>query len=456
MVKGKILSIKEYLAEVEFSAEEKPQLNHILTLEDNPEVKLMAYKWSGPSKLTCIVLDLPEHLYRGAWVINTGHGLNLPVGPAILGRVVDIFGNPRDGAGNVSRAIERTIFQGQTKLSDLTAQQEVLETGIKALDLVAPLIKGGKTGLFGGAGVGKTVLLTEVLHNIVTEDREKNVSVFCGVGERSREGNELYKELISTKVINNVSLFFGTMGDNPSIRFLTSHAAATAAEYFRDELNKNVLFFIDNIFRYAQAGNELSLLMDTLPSEDGYQATLISEMAAFHERLVKKGQNDITTIEAIYLPADDVLDQAVQAVFYYLDSAIVLSRSIYREGRLPAIDLLSSTSSAVNPQTIGEKHYSTTLRAQAMLKKAANLERIASLVGESELSEDDRLVYERAKKLKNYLTQSFHVSSDQTGRPGVAVAMAETVEDTKDIMEGKYDSIPTYKFLYIGSMKDVV
>ncbi|MBU0649896.1 F0F1 ATP synthase subunit beta, partial [Patescibacteria group bacterium] len=319
-----------------------------------------------------------------------------------------------------------------------------------------PLVKGGKTGLLGGAGVGKTMLLTEILHNIINQDPKKNVSVFCGVGERSREGHELHRELALAKILDSVALVFGTMGDSPSIRYLTAHAATAIAEYFRDDMEKNVLFFIDNVYRYAQAGNELSLLMESLPSEDGYQANLISQMAILHERLVSKGDNHITSIEAIYLPADDILDQGVQAIYDFLDTSLVLTRDIYREGRMPAIDILTSTSGALNAAVIGAEHYNTALSAQSTLKKAVALERIVSLVGESELSEDDRTLYERAKKLKNYLTQNFFVAADQTGKPGAYVPLSSSVQDVKDILAGKYDEVPTYKFMYIGTAQEAL
>lgn len=452
---GKIISVSDYIVEVEFLGKTKPQIESILTPVDNSNARLMGLKWTSAQVLVCIALSDHNSLYRGTLVRDTLKPLMIPVGPAVLSRVLDIFGKDKDGLGEISRVIERPIYNQGAKVWEVKADQQILETGIKVVDLFCPIIKGGKTGLFGGAGVGKTMLLTEILHNIINRDRERNVSVFCGVGERSREGHELHKELMSTGVLDSVSLMFGTMGDNPSVRYLTPHAATTIAEYFRDEMSKDVLFFIDNIFRYAQAGNELSLLMNNVPSEDGYQSNLVSEMASFHERLVSKNNNYITTIEAIYLPADDVLDQAVQTVFDFLDTAVVLSRDVYREGRMPAIDILSSTSNAVGLETLGELHYRTTLSAQALLKKASSLDRIVSLVGESELSDDDRVLYERSKKLKNYMTQNFFVSADQTGRPGSYVPVTTTVEDTNGIIVGKYDNIPTYKFSYIGSVKDI-
>lgn len=441
--------------EAEFLGDVKPHIDDILTTEEDSLIRLQVYKSSGVNTFLCISLSPIDTLFRGRRVINTGKSLEIPVGEPVLGRIIDIFGSTRDGLGEVSRQYMRSIYQNTPPFNDISSKRDILETGIKVLDLFSPLVVGGKTGLFGGSGVGKTVLLTEILHNIINKDREKNVSVFCGVGERTREGHELYHELSSSGVLPSVSLVFGSMGDTPAVRFLTGLAGTTVAEYFRDVNLKNVLFFIDNIFRYAQAGNELSLLTNSIPSEDGYQATLASEMALIHERLVSNNKSAITTIEAVYLPADDILDQAVQSIFDYLDSAIVLSRDVYREGRFPAVDILSSVSSVLSPDIVTPEHYYTTLQAQSLLKKAASLERIVSLVGEAELSEEDRLIFQRAKKLRNFMTQNFFVAEGQTGRKGAYVPVATTVLDVKQILEGKYDAISEDRFLYIGGLSDI-
>jgi F-type H+-transporting ATPase subunit beta len=313
-------------------------------------------------------------------------------------------------------------------------------------------------GLFGGAGVGKTLLLTEIIHNIVqvqsAKTRGKNNVVFAGVGERTREGQELHESLEKGGVLPFTSLIFGPMGENPAVRYLTGLSAVTVAEYFRDKKKQDVLFFIDNVFRFAQAGNELSVLMNTIPSEDSYQATLATEMAEFHERLVSTKDNDITTIEAIYVPNDDILDQGVQSILPYLDSSVTLSREVYQEGYLPAIDILSSTSTALNPGMVGQLHYTVALNAQSLLKKGVELDRIASLVGESELSPIDRLAFKRAKLIRNYMTQSFFVAESQTGRPGKNVPLQTTVKDTNDILNGVYDTVPEEKFMFVGSAKE--
>jgi F-type H+-transporting ATPase subunit beta len=387
--------------------------------------------------------------------VNTNEKLKVPVGEKVLGRVMDLFGSPLDGEGPIESNSSTDVFGDPPTYSETTADVKFMETGIKIVDLFAPLLKGGKVGLFGGSGVGKTVLLTEILHNIINKDLGKNVSVFCGVGERSREGQELYEELKNGNVLPYVSLVFGQMGENASRRFLTAHSATAVAEYLRDVMGKNVLFFMDNIFRFAQAGNELSLLMNNIPSEDGYQATLTSEVAHIHERLVTKNNNSITTIEAIYLPEDDLFDQAAQSVFGYLDSSIVLSRDAYRDGRLPAVDILNSDSDALTPKNVSSKHYFVANSARGLLKKSELLERIVSLVGESELSDEDRILYQRANKVKNYMTQNFFVTEAQTGRKGVYVSVDDTVNDVKDIIDGKYDSISEDKFLFIGKVSDI-
>lgn len=454
-VNGRIVSVKDPIIEVEFVGDPKPGIRDILVLEANPEIRMQVVKSSSDYRFFCLSLSDIRAICRGDSVVNTGEQLKVPVGKGLLGRVIGVFGDPKDGMGPVSEVEYRGVYNDAPKYSDVSPKLEFLETGIKIVDLYAPLVKGGKVGLFGGSGVGKTVLLTEILHNIINKDREKNVSVFCGVGERSREGHELYEELKDTGVLNSVSLVFGSMGESPSVRFLTAYAGTTVAEYMRDDLQKNVLFFVDNIFRFAQAGNEISLLMGNIPSEGGYQPTLTSEMSHIHERLTTKNSNSITVIEAIYLPEDDIFDQAAQTVFGYLDSSIVLSRDAYKEGRLPAVDIIASGSDTLNPGNVSAKHYYVATEAKRVLKQSEILERIVSLVGESELSEEDRTVYQRAKKIRNYMTQNFFVAENQTGRKGVYVPLEETILVVKGILEGRYDDISEDKFLYIGGSADI-
>lgn len=446
---GKVTSIKGYVVEV-FFPEKAPNLNDILVLEDDPGVKLQVMEARDETTYYCILLTRSKHLFRNARVVNTNRPINIKVGEGVLGRVMNVFGEPIDGLGEIVSYETRSIYQKPLNYNLISTTQQVLETGIKALDFFSPMLKGGKLGFFGGAGVGKTVLLTELIHNVVMLSKQENLSVFAGIGERIREGHELRESLEDGGVLKKVSLVFGPMSENPAIRLLTGYGAVSVAEYFRDVVKRNVLFFIDNIFRFAQAGNELSLLMNTLPSEDGYQATLNSEMAYFHERLSSTKDNFISTIEAIYVPNDDILDQAVQAVLPYLDSSVVISRDKYQQGLLPAIDLLTSTSAALNVKVAGERHAKVFIRAQDLLKRAVSLERLVSLVGESELSNDDKRDFRRYKLLRNYMTQNFFVQEKHTGKKGVYIKLSDTIEDVEQILEGKYDSLSEEKMLYIG------
>lgn len=452
---GLIKGVRGHIVEVEFP-QEKPSIRDIVVLESDQSVRMEVYMSSGAGTYFCLLLSAGSNISKNAKVINTRRPIQIPVGNEVLGRVIDIFGTPRDGAGEIKTKTQRSIYQKPPAYQDISTRQDILEIGIKPIDLFSPIIKGGKIGLFGGAGVGKTILLTEIIHNIIMLHKSKSISVFAGVGERVREGQELWESLKESGVLPSVSLVLGTMGENAAIRYLTGFAAATLAEYYRDDLKQDVLFFIDNMFRFAQAGNELSTLMNTLPSEDGYQATLDSEMASFHERLVSTKENAISTIEAIYVPNDDILDQGVQSIFPYLDSIVVLSRGVYQEGRLPAVDLIASTSSKLDPDIVGKTHYEVALRSQDVLKRSISLEHIVSLVGESELSHDDQLVYRRAKKLRNYMSQPFFVAQNQTGRPGKYVERAATVSDVNEILAGVYDEVEDDKFLYIGSIKEAL
>jgi len=454
MITGKIISIKGQVVEAEF-LETKPRIYDVVLSKDNPETKMEVYTSASPTSFYCLALTSISELHYGSVLVSTGQPIKIPVGPEMLGRVINTLGEPQDGKGKITASEERPIIAKDLSFAQINIPHEVLETGIKAVDFFTPIIKGGKVGLFGGAGVGKTVLLAEIIHNIVILHSENNVSVFTGVGERTREGEELYRSLIDSKVMDGVTLIYGSMGENPALRFRTAFTGVTLAEYFRDTMGKNVLFFIDNIFRFAQSGYELSTLMNTIPSEGGYQATLTSEMASFHERLVSTAKNAITTFEAIYVPADDLTDSGVQAVFPYLDSGIILSRSVYQEGRFPAVDILSSTSSALNSDTVGKEHYETAVEAQALLKRAMALDRIVSLIGESELSSEDQMVYRRAKMLKNYMTQNFTVVEGQTEKKGVQVSLSDTITDIKGILLGKTDLLAPEDLLYIGTLKDV-
>ncbi len=454
MITGKIISIKGQIIEAEF-LDEKPHIHDVLVAKDDAGIRMEVYTSASPNSFFCLALTAVTGLHHGSQVISTDQPIKIPVGPEMLGRVVDSLGEAQDGMGEIKTKETRPIIAKDVSFANVNIPHELLETGIKVVDFFTPIVKGGKVGLFGGAGVGKTVIISEIIHNLVILNPEQNVSVFTGVGERTREGEELFATLIESKVMQGVSLIYGSMGENPALRFRTAFTGVTLAEYYRDTMGKDVLFFIDNIFRFAQSGYELSTLMNAIPSEGGYQSTLTSEMASFHERLVSTHKNAITTFEAIYVPADDLTDAGVQAIFPYLDSNLILSRAVYQEGRFPAIDILSSNSSALNPDTVGEFHYQTAVEAQALLKRAVALDRIVSLIGESELSAEDQKIYKRAKMLKNFMSQNFTVVEAQTEKKGAFVKIEDTVKNVKAILEGEVDILAPEDLLYIGTLKDI-
>lgn len=437
MIKGRVVAIKGQIAEVEFGAN-LPQIGE-LCYACGASVKLLVYQSCSRKRFYLMILTNEKNLSQGDEVTACGELLTIKVGPEFLGRVVNGLGEVIDGGKAVKAKTEQVIFS-PAKLKRDGHKPEIWETGIKAIDFFTPLVKGGKLGLFGGAGVGKTVLLTEIMHNIFMQDgHSDNVAVFGGVGERIREGQELYAELKEKKVADKTSLIYGSMADNAAIRFMTAFAAVSVAEYFRDIQDNNVLFFIDNVFRFAQAGSELSIMTQVIPSEEGYQPTLMSEMAQFQERLTSGSKNALSAIEAIYVPSDDLLDQAVVAVQAYFDSTVVLSRDVYQQGRYPAIDILTSGSSALNGAWVGREHLETVMEAKKVLKLAEKLERMVTLVGESELSPQNRQIYRRANLIKAYMTQPFFVTSTQTGEAGVQVELKQTVKDVQVILNGKID-----------------
>ena len=442
---GKIVSIRNSVVEIAFFGA-LPAPHELCTLEGDNDVLIEVIYEKGDHVYFALVFLGMEKLHRGMTVVGTGAPLQMEVSNKLLGTISSVTQGVQKGA------LARSIFQPSPTLDEIVSPTEILETGIKVIDFFAPILKGGKLGLFGGAGVGKTILLTEIIHNIVVLSKEKALSVFTGVGERAREGQELYESLEKNNVLSRVALLFGQMGENPAIRFRTALAGATVAEHFREEEHAHVLFFIDNVFRYAQAGYELSALMNMIPSEGGYQPTLMREMANLHERLSSTKNGSITSVETIYVPSDDLTDQAVQAIYPYLDSTVVLSRAVYQEGRFPAIDILRSNSTALTSETIGEEHEKAVRAAQETLKRASVLDRIVMLVGENELSADDQLVYKRGKLLKNYMTQTFFVAEAQTGKKGVYVPRKDTVKDVLGIIKGEYDKLEPEEVLYRGAL----
>ncbi|MCL4364609.1 F0F1 ATP synthase subunit beta [Patescibacteria group bacterium] len=450
MIKGRIKSLSGNIATIEFLGY-SPKIHEMATLENDRTVQIEILKSAGRDQYFGLVYSGVDKINKGKKVIATGLPFEIPVGRELLGHVINIFGE-NDG-GPVKTKEKRSIFHNSPSVLSAHPPIEIEETGIKAIDFFCPILRGGKTGLFGGAGVGKTILLTEIIHNVVVLAGSKSSCVFTGVGERIREGQELYESLKNNQVLPQVAMVFGQMGENAAIRFRTAFSGVTIGEYLRDEERQDVLFFIDNIFRFAQAGYELSTLMNSIPSEGGYQPDLTSEMADFHERLVSTDQASMTTVETIFIPSDDVTDPAVQEVFPYLDTNVILSRKVYQEGRFPAIDLLSSTSSGLGADIVGETHEKVLRVAQGILKKASSLERIVSLVGEGELSSADKVIYKRAGIIKNYMTQNFFVAEHQTGKKGNFIKRQKTVADVKDIVEGKYDAKDPGEFLYIGNVK---
>ncbi|HYD35098.1 MAG TPA: hypothetical protein VD999_03465 [Vitreimonas sp.] len=449
---GTIIAILGQVAEVQFD-EYQPHLYEILKNEDE-SVILMVQSSSQQHRFFCLILKGAWHLARGTTILASGHTLRIPVGEQVLGRVMNLFGDVLDGnKDELDHRKAWSVFANRPTVTLPETEDKVWETGIKVVDFFAPLVKGRKVGLFGGAGVGKTLLLTEIMHNIVTiKDTEHAVSVFAGVGERIREGYELHQELKDRQLLHKVALLYGTMGETAAIRFLTAMAGATVAEYFRDEAHQDVLFFVDNTFRFIQAGAELSTLTNTIPSEDGYQPDLTSQMADFHKRLVSTEHGVISAIEAIYVPADDMLDLGVQSIMSYLDSTIVLSRDIYQQGYLPAVDILASNSSVLVPEVVGMDHYHAVTEAKKVLRQAATLERMVSLVGEGELSEDNQVLYQRALRLKAYMTQPFFVVEAHTGKPGAYVKLKDTVRDVQSILSGAQDDVPVSKLQFRGAL----
>lgn len=458
MIKGHVVGLAGQVAEVEFK-EGKPDIGDVVLSAKYPKVKLTIYASATDIRFYCLVLSGKIYLSRGHEVYSEGNKLQIPVGNKILGRVLNIFGQPLDNLGG-EFPDTAPIVGDNTPYSQIITKREIWETGIKALDFFSPLIKGGKLGLFGGAGVGKTLLLTEIMHNVlmmkndvVDKKARPRVSVFAGVGERIREGQELHEELSERGVLPLVSLVYGPMSENAAVRFMTAQAGAVMAEYFRNQEN-DVLFFIDNVFRFAQAGSELSILTKNIPSEDGYQSTLTSEMASFHERLVSTTKGIVSTIEAIYVPSDDMSDYGVQSIYPYLDSIVALSREVYQQGLLPAVDILATNSSILNPQYVSKEHYDAVIEALSTLKNAESLERMVALVGEKELSVENQKIYKRGKILKNYMTQPFFTAEDQTGIPGKFVPLVQTVEDVRAILSGAFDDIEPEKMLFIGSISE--
>jgi F-type H+-transporting ATPase subunit beta len=439
---------------VHCESEYRPSLLELLSAEEVSGVQLEVHSYSGRDLLYCLLLSSKEDVSRNMRIVTEGTTLSIPVGKSVLGRAINLYGQPVDGGKLLEYSDARPIHP-ITRAAALKSKKErkLLETGIKIIDFFAPLIDGGRLGLVGGAGVGKTALLTEMIRNL--NQTHPGVTIFTGIGERIREGFELWELLHKTGALDKTALIVAHINENAAIRFKIGAAAVTLAEYFRDEEKSDVLFFVDNIFRFVQAGNELSTLLEEIPSEFGYQSTLQTQIAQFENRLVSTDKNSISSIQTIYVPADDLTDPAVAAATPYFEAIVVLSREMSQEGRYPAIDILKSKSLALDRTYITEQHFKAVTAAIQMLNQYERLARIVTIIGESELSAQDRTIYERAMRLRNYMTQLTVTAEEQTGLPGVFVSRADTVSDVEAILEGKFDSIPPEKFMYIGTTKDL-
>jgi F-type H+/Na+-transporting ATPase subunit beta len=449
---GIIISVKGQIAQVESTGGALPGLNEALMSPEEKGVCLEVF-FQDKQFVSCLILSDPDKLWRGMKISGTNSQLSIPETAELLGRAVDLFGNPLDGGKPFKETKRKSIYSKTPSLNTIATNSQVLETGIKAIDFLTPILRGGKTGFVGGAGVGKTILITELLHNITL--RHNGVSVFAGVGERIREGQELYQRLFETRVLPSTAIVLGNMNENAGVRFRVALAASSIAEFFRDSLKKDVLMFIDNMFRFVQAGNELATLLGTLPSEQGYQATMLTELSQLEDRLVSTVNGSITSVQTVYVPADETNDPAVTAITSFFDTAIVLSRSVAQHNLYPPIDLSASSTSALKRAIIGNEHFEVAIEFQKMLSEYKALEHIVAIVGESELSAQDRLLYQRTKKVINFMTQPFFMTEAQSGKPGVYVSRAQAVADIRLIISGKMDALPEEKFLYVGNLKDI-
>lgn len=452
---GKIIQIIGAVLDIKFSSENMPALYNAIEINHNGETIIAEVaQHLGDDVVKCIAMSSTDGLVRGMDAIDTGAPISVPVGKATLGRMFNVVGNPIDENGDVQADEKWAIHRNAPSFAEQSSSTELLETGIKAIDLLCPYSKGGKIGLFGGAGVGKTVLIMELIRNIATE--HGGFSVFAGVGERTREGNDLYYEMQESGVINKTSLVFGQMNEPPGARMRIALTGLTMAEYFRDRDNQDVLLFIDNIFRFVQAGSEVSALLGRMPSAVGYQPTLATEVGALQERITSTKTGSITSVQAVYVPADDLTDPAPATTFAHLDATTVLSRSIVELGIYPAIDPLESNSRILDPSIVGEEHYEVARNVQSILQRYKELQDIISILGMDELSEDDKLTVNRARKVQRFLSQPFFVAEKFTGYDGKYVPVSETVRGFKEILEGKHDHIAENHFLNAGPIEEVV
>ena len=452
---GKIVQVIGPVVDIKFEEGELPKLNDAIEI-DNHGARLVVEvaQHMGDNVVKCIAMDSTDGLKRGQEAKNTGAPITIPVGKVTLGRMVNVLGEPIDGIEmETENEPKASIHQPAPTFAEQKTEPEIFETGIKVIDLICPYTRGGKIGLFGGAGVGKTVLIQELISNIATE--HGGISVFAGVGERTREGNDLYYEMKESGVLAKTALVFGQMNEPPGARMRVALTGLTMAEHFRDEEGQDVLLFIDNIFRFTQAGSEVSALLGRMPSAVGYQPTLATEMGALQERITSTQKGSITSVQAVYVPADDLTDPAPATTFAHLDATTVLERSIAELGIYPAVDPLASTSRILDPRIVGQEHFEVARGVQEILQKYRELQDIIAILGMDELSEEDKLVVSRARKVQRFLSQPLHVAEQFNGFPGIYVSVAETIRGFREILEGKLDDVPEGHFLNAGSIDDV-
>ncbi|MCI8647306.1 MAG: F0F1 ATP synthase subunit beta [Firmicutes bacterium] len=455
MGKGIIQQIIGPVIDIKFAPEEIPELLSAINIDhDGQKIVTEVAQHVGDDIVRCVALSSTDGLTRGMEAVDTGAPIKVPVGKEVLGRMFNVIGETIDEKGPVKTDKLAAIHRAAPEFDEQDTTAQIFETGIKVIDLIAPYTRGGKVGLFGGAGVGKTVLIQELISNIAKE--HDGISVFAGVGERTREGNDLYYEMIESGVIDNTAMVFGQMNEPPGARMRVALTGLTMAEHFRDEAGQDVLLFIDNIFRFTQAGSEVSALLGRVPSAVGYQPTLATEMGALQERITSTKKGSITSVQAIYVPADDLTDPAPATTFAHLDATTVLSRAITELGIYPAVDPLESTSRIMDPLILGEEHYNTARGVQEVLQRYKDLQDIIAILGMDELSDTDKLVVNRARKIQRFLSQPFSVAEQFTGTPGKYLPLKETVRGFKEILEGKHDEIPESMFLMAGGIDEVV
>ena len=453
---GKIVQVIGPVVDIRFASDHLPSIKNAITIKgtDGTEMTAEAAQHIGDDIVRCIAMSSTDGLVRGMECTDTGAPIQVPVGDAVLGRMFNVLGEPIDGLGEVKADKKMPIHREAPTFAQQQTGSEILETGIKVIDLLCPYARGGKIGLFGGAGVGKTVLEQELIHNIAIEHGGR--SVVAGVGERTREGNDMYHEMKDSGVLKNTVLTYGQMNESPGARMRVALSALTMAEYFRDEEHQDVLLFIDNIFRFTQAGSEVSALLGRMPSAVGYQPTLATEMGQLQERITSTDAGSITSVQCVYVPADDLTDPAPAATFSHLDARLVLDRSIAALGIYPAVDPLGSSSRMLDPLVVGEEHYRVAREVQEILQRYRELQDITAILGMDELGEEDKKTVNRARRIRNFLSQPFSVAEQFTGMPGVYVPVKDTVRSFREILDGKYDDLPEAAFLSVGTIEDVV